>query len=49
MSDALLEKTNVQIKNNNNNENFVANGEVMKFDGFLKLYIESTDDENTEE
>jgi DNA topoisomerase-1 len=49
MSDALLEKTNVQIKNNGNNENFVANGEVLKFDGFLKLYIESTDDENTEE
>lgn len=49
MSDAQLEKTNVQIKNNNNSENFVANGEVLKFDGFLKLYIESTDDENTEE
>ena len=49
MSDAILEKTNVQIKNNNNNESFVANGEVLKFDGFLKLYIESTDDENTEE
>jgi DNA topoisomerase-1 len=49
MSDAQLEKTNVQIKNNHNNENFVANGEVLKFDGFLKLYIESTDDENTEE
>jgi DNA topoisomerase-1 len=49
MSDAQLEKTNVQIKNSNNSENFVANGEVLKFDGFLKLYIESTDDENTEE
>lgn len=49
MSDAQLEKTNVQIKNNNNNESFVANGEVLKFDGFLKLYIESTDDENVEE
>ncbi len=49
MSDALLEKTNVQIKNNNGSDTFVANGEVIKFDGFLKLYIESTDDEDTEE
>lgn len=49
MSDAQLEKTSVLIHNNNNSENFNANGEVLKFDGFLKLYMESSDDENTEE
>lgn len=45
MADALLEKTNIFIKISNHNEQFVAQGEVIKFDGFLKVYIESTDDD----
>jgi len=43
MSDAQLERTNVKISNNKNKESFTANGEVIKFDGFLKVYIEGTD------
>jgi len=49
MSDAQLEKTTIRIDLSNADEYFVANGEVLKFDGFLKLYIESTDEENDEE
>ena len=48
MSDALLEKTTVTISISTNDKNFIANGEVLKFDGFLKVYIESTDDESEE-
>lgn len=48
MSDAALEKTTVTIAISTTPEKFVATGEVMKFDGFLKVYIESTDDENEE-
>lgn len=46
MSDAKLEKINVQISSTKAKENFNANGEVVKFDGFLKVYMEGTDDEN---
>lgn len=46
MSDAKLEKTTINIAISNTKEKFVAKGEVIKFDGFLKLYIESSDDEN---
>jgi DNA topoisomerase-1 len=49
MSDALLEKTNIRISNSKTPEIFVATGEVLKFDGFLKVYMESTDDENSDE
>jgi len=49
MSDAQLEKTTVTIDISTTSEKFVATGEVIKFDGFLKLYIESHDDENEEE
>lgn len=49
MSDAKLEKTTVNINITTNKEKFVAKGEVLIFDGFLKLYIESTDDENQED
>jgi len=49
MSDAQLEKTTVTIDISTTPEKFVATGEVIKFDGFLKLYIESHDDENEEE
>ncbi len=45
MSDAKLEKTTINIKVSNASEFFVATGEVIKFDGFLKVYMESTDDE----
>lgn len=49
MSDAQLERTTISIDVSNSPEKFVANGEILKFDGFLKVYIESTDDENQEE
>ncbi len=49
MSDARLERTNVKIKASTHNEEFSANGEVVKFDGFLKVYLEGTDDEDGEE
>ena len=45
MADALIEKTSVTISMSNADEQFVANGEVVKFDGFLKVYRESSDDE----
>jgi len=49
MSDAQLERTNVKIKTNTHDEEFTANGEVIKFDGFLKVYLESSDEEDTPE
>lgn len=49
MSDAKLEKTTVTINISTNKEKFVAKGEVLLFDGFLKLYMESTDDENNDD
>ena len=49
MSDALFEKTKAEISISTTSEKFVAQGEVLKFDGFLKVYIESTDDESEEE
>ena len=45
MADAILEKTNINIDLSNSKEQFVALGEVIKFDGFLKVYMESTDDD----
>lgn len=49
MSDAKLERTTATISISNQIEqHFVAKGEVLKFDGFLKVYLESTDDENEE-
>lgn len=48
MSDALLEKTNITISISNTSEKFVAKGEVITFDGFLKVYLESRDDEDDE-
>ncbi|MBD5192837.1 MAG: type I DNA topoisomerase [Bacteroidales bacterium] len=44
MADAQLEKTTVDIAVSDRPEYFVATGEVIKFDGFLKLYIEGQDD-----
>lgn len=49
MSDAQLEKTTAKIDISTTNENFVAKGEMLVFEGFLKVYLESTDDENTDE
>ncbi|MEP7169954.1 MAG: type I DNA topoisomerase, partial [Bacteroidota bacterium] len=49
MSDAQLEKTIVTINSDKVEENFIATGEVIIFDGFLTVYLESSDDENTEE
>lgn len=49
MSDAELERTNVKIKASKHTEEFTANGEVIKFDGFLKVYMESVDDEDLAE
>ena len=49
MSDAQLERTNVKIGNSNNKKIFTANGEMIKFDGFLKVYLEGTDNEDEEQ
>lgn len=49
MSEAQLERTNVKIKASTHNDLFTANGEVIKFEGFLKVYLEGTDDEDTEQ
>jgi DNA topoisomerase-1 len=46
MADAILEKTTVSIAISNDKEKFIATGEVLIFDGFLKVYMESTDDDN---
>jgi len=46
MSDAKLERTNVKIAANSYDETFTANGEVIKFDGFLKVYLEGKDEED---
>jgi len=48
MSDAQIERTTAKINVSKADEKFVAKGEVIKFDGFLKVYLESTDDENGE-
>lgn len=45
MADAQIEKTTVTISMTGADEQFIANGEVVKFDGFLKVYRESSDDE----
>ena len=45
MSEAKLEKTNVSIQSSKADNNFMASGEVIKFDGFLKVYLEGSDDE----
>ena len=48
MSDAELEKTNITIDISNRPEKFVTTGEVVTFQGFLKVYIESKDEEDEE-
>ena len=49
MMPAKLEKTSIKISNSTNNEIFAANGQVIKFDGYLKLYQVSKDDSANEE
>ncbi len=48
MSDAQIEKTTVIIDVSTADENFIATGEVITFDGFLKVYFESRDDDGEE-
>ena len=49
MSDAEFEKTIAKINISTNNNQLTATGEVMKFDGFLKIYLEGKDDEDDED
>jgi len=49
MSEALFEKTTAQIGISTRPENLIAEGEVLKFDGFLKVYLESSDDDEAED
>jgi len=48
MSDAELEKTIISIGNNKNSDLLQATGEIVVFDGFLTVYTESTDEEETD-
>lgn len=49
MSDAQLERTNVKISASTHTQDFTANGEMIKFDGFLKVYLEGHDNEEEEQ
>jgi DNA topoisomerase-1 len=49
MADAELEKTTAKVSISTTSELYVAQGEVLKFDGFLKVYMEGTDEESDEE
>ena len=49
MSDAILEKTDITIGSNSFAEKFISQGELVVFDGFLKLYIEGRDDDENED
>ena len=49
MADAEVERTNITISISGNPELFVATGEVLTFDGFLRVYMESVDDEQEQE
>ena len=49
MADAEIEKTTITIKSDDIDEVFTAQGEVVKFDGFIKVYRESSDDDESSE
>jgi DNA topoisomerase-1 len=49
MADAIIERTSISIDMNNSPVTFQATGEVIKFDGFLRVYAESSDQENGDE
>ena len=48
MADAEIEKTEMEISISSGDQHFQCSGEQVKFDGFLKVYLESTDDEEPE-
>ncbi|AOW21676.1 type I DNA topoisomerase [Urechidicola croceus] len=49
MSDAQLERTNIKVENSTNDKIFTASGQMIKFDGFLKVYLEGTDNDDDEQ
>lgn len=49
MADAVLERTNITIEMSGSPVTFLSTGEVIKFDGFLRVYSESVDTENTDD
>ncbi|MFN3917021.1 MAG: type I DNA topoisomerase [Flavobacteriales bacterium] len=49
MADAELERTTIKINISGRQEEFVANGEIIKFEGFLKVYLEGNDDDDQDE
>ncbi len=49
MTDAAFEKTTAKIEISTNKDTLTASGEVMKFDGFLKVYLEGKDDDEVDE
>jgi DNA topoisomerase I len=49
MADAELERTTAEISISTNNKSLTASGEVIKFEGFLKVYLESKDDDDENE
>ena len=49
MSDAQLERTIAKIDISTSDEQFTAKGEMIKFDGFMKVYMEGKDDESEEQ
>jgi len=49
MADAILEKTTVTIASDKGEEKFIVDGEVIRFDGFLKVYMESFDDDTRDD
>ncbi|MDA9037933.1 type I DNA topoisomerase [Flavobacteriaceae bacterium] len=49
MSDAVLERTQISIEASTHSDPFIAKGEVITFDGFLKLYLEGVDDQDDED
>lgn len=48
MSDAILERTTITVEVSTAKQTYISVGEVIKFDGFLKVYLESNDDDNDE-
>lgn len=49
MADAIIEKTVAKIDISTRQDHFVAEGQMVKFDGFLKVYLESKDEDSAEE
>ncbi|MEQ8625698.1 MAG: type I DNA topoisomerase [Vicingaceae bacterium] len=48
MSDAKIERTTATIDVSESNQDFTAKGEILQFEGFLKVYLEGNDDEDEE-